>query len=203
MHDAASPAAHPHDGPEPTRPGPRGRRRGRSDDAQERMEEFAGDDNAFVLYFKERIYATFTGLAIVLVVAAAEHPEPQHAVLALLLGVAGITIAGFVSDVIAHLAVHQHLPSAREVAIMVRIAGGAIGTVVVPGILLVLAWLEVMPFSAALTAATVVYIVTLAVVGWFAVRRSTLPWWKQALVLVALAGLGFAVIGIQLLAKLA
>lgn len=171
--------------------------------ARARIEELDGHETAFVLYFKERIYATFTGLAIVLVVGASGHPDPRHAVLALLLGVAGITAAGFVSEIIAHLAVSQHLPTLRELAIQVRIAGGALGTVVTPGVLLILAWLGVLDIEAALRAATVVYIVTLGVVGWFAVRRSKLAWWKQGIVLVGLAGLGFAVVGIQALAKLA
>lgn len=184
---------------EPPR-GPSGRRSRR---ARRRIEERGGDESAFVLYFKERIYATFTGLAIVLVVGASGHPEERHAVLALLLGVVGITAAGFVSEIIAHLAVHQHLPTWRELVIQLRIALGALGTVLTPGILLVLAWIGILDVVVALRAATIVYIVTLGVVGWFAVRRSQLAWWKQALVLVVLAGLGFAVVGIQALAKLA
>lgn len=176
-------------------------RRSRSERARSRLEELSAGDDDFVAYFKERIYATFTGLAIVLVVSASAHPEPSHAVLALLLGVAGIVAAGFVSDVVAHLAVHQHLPDRHEFAILGQIAGGGLSTLVVPGLLLVLSWLEVMPVVAALRASTVVYIATLAVVGWFAVRRSKLVWWKQLLVLVVLTGLGLAVVGIQILAK--
>lgn len=173
--------------------------RGRRARAQERLSEFEGRDDAFVMYFKERIYATFTGLAIVLVVWANGHAEADHAFFALVLGVLGITAAGFVSDVISHLAVHQEFPSGTELRILFQVAGGALGTVLVPGILLLLAWLEIMSVEAALRAALIVYIVTLAVVGWFAVRRSKLTWWKQALVLLALVVLALLVVLLQVL----
>lgn len=178
----------------------RRRTRGRSARARKRMEELEGDDDAFVLYFKERIYATFTGLAIVLVVAANDHADAEHAVLALVFGVLGITAAGFVSDVISHLAVHQEFPTRVDMVILLRIAGGALGTMVTPVILLALAWAEVMSLDAALRAAMIVYIVTLAVIGWFAVRRSKLQWWKQVLVLLVLIALGLGVVALQTIA---
>lgn len=186
---------------EPVDASTRGRRpRGRSARARAHLDELDGHEEAYVMYFKERVYATFTGLAIVLVVAAGDHPDPEHALFALVLGVLGITAAGFVSDVISHLAVHQTFPAGADLAILLRVAGGAISTVITPGILLLLAWLDVMPVDAALRAASIVYIVTLGVIGWFAVRRSRLTWAKQLLVLGILIALGFAVIGLQTLA---
>src|SRR5690349_15760521 len=118
--------------------------RPRSRKQQRRLDEFDGQEDAFVRYFKERVYATFTGLAIILVVSASGHAEPDHAFFALVLGVIGITAAGFVSDVVSHLAVHQEFPSGAEFAVLLRIAGGALSTVVVPGILILLAWFDVM-----------------------------------------------------------
>lgn len=174
----------------------------RHDDRREEVvNDFQGDMDAVALYFKERIYATFTGLAILLVVGSSGHPDPQHATLALILGVIGIVVAGFVADVISHLAVHQHLPTGRDLRILLRIAGGALSTVIVPGILLALAWAGVLDLEAAIRASVIVYIVTLGLVGWFAVRRSLLPWWKQLIVLAGLILLAFAAIGIQILAK--
>ncbi|WP_211368134.1 hypothetical protein [Microbacterium rhizomatis] len=181
---------------------PVGRRRdrgGRKPRAQDRLAEFEGRDDAFVMYFKERVYATFTGLAIVLVVWASGHAEADHAFFALVLGVLGITAAGFVSDVISHLAVHQEFPSGTELRILFQVAGGALGTVLIPGILFVLAWVEVISVDAALRASLIVYIVTLAVVGWFAVRRSHLIWWKQLLVLLVLIALALLVVLLQAL----
>jgi hypothetical protein len=184
----------------PAPPENRRRGRGRSARAREALEGVEGHEDAFVMYFKERVYATFTGLAIVLVVLANDHADAEHALFALLLGVLGITAAGFVSDMISHLAVHREFPERVDLIIMFRVAGGALGTVITPGILLLLAWIDVMPLTAALRAASIVYIVTLAVIGWFAVRRSRLEWWRQLIALGVLVALGLAVVGLQTLA---
>lgn len=173
----------------------RGRsRRGRG------IEEAGGDEAAAAAYFKERVYATFTGLAIVLVTSASAHPEPDHAFLALVLGVLGITAAGFASEVISHLAVHREFPDRAGFGRMLRIAGGALGTVIVPGIILAFAWGGVIGLDGALSACVIVLILTLAVIGWFAVRRSHLPWWQQLVALAMLLALGLFVIGLQTLA---
>ena len=76
--------------------GPRLSRRERYGRAKAHRAQLAGRTDAFVSYLKERVYATFTGLAIVLVVATGDHPEADHALIALVLGVLGITAAGFV-----------------------------------------------------------------------------------------------------------
>lgn len=157
-------------------------------------------ERAAATYFKERVYATFTGLAIVLVTAAAEHPEPDHAFFALILGVLGITAAGFVSEMISHLAVHREFPDRAGFAAMLRLAGGAMGTVLVPGGILALAWIGVLDIDVALTACAFVFIATLAVVGWLGVRRSRLPWTQQLLALVILLALGLLVIVLQTVA---
>ncbi|MFF2486819.1 hypothetical protein ACFVSU_10485 [Microbacterium sp. NPDC058062] len=174
--------------------------RPRSRKQQRRLEEFDGQEEAFVRYFKERVYATFTGLAIVLVVSASDHAEPDHAFFALVLGVVGITAAGFVSDIVSHLAVHQEFPSGGEFAVLGRIAGGALGTVVVPGILIALAWLDVMHLETALRVSSIVYIATLGVIGWAAVRRARLSWAQKLVALGILLALGLLVIGLQTLA---
>jgi hypothetical protein len=185
-----------HASPQPAQP----RARGRSSRSRSRIEELEGDETAIVGYFKERVYASFTGLAIVLVVAAAAEPDADHAFWALLLGVLGISAAGFVSDVISHLAVHREFPDRRGWLILLRISGGAFGTVITPLILIGLAWAGILPIEVALTAASIVYLVTLAVIGWFAVRRSRLPWWEQLIALLLLVALGLVVLGLQTLA---
>ncbi|MFG6475828.1 hypothetical protein ACFXP7_05520 [Microbacterium sp. P06] len=167
---------------------------------RQRIEDSGIDPADIAAYFKERVYATFTGLAIVLVAATSEHPEADHAFFALILGVIGITAAGFVSEIISHLSVHQEFPDRAGFVLALRIAGGAMGTVLVPGVILVLAWIDVFPLDGALIACVVVFIMTLAVIGWFAVRRSRLPWWQQLLALVILLALGLLVIGLQTIA---
>ncbi|MBD3943028.1 hypothetical protein IF188_15135 [Microbacterium sp. NEAU-LLC] len=176
------------------------RPRGRSARARAHLEEQGGTAEAYVMYFKERVYATFTGLAIVLVVAANGHADPEHALFALVLGVLGITAAGFVSDVISHLAVHQTFPVGSDLRVLLSVAGGALSTVITPGILILLAWLDVIPLDAALRASWIIYVVTLGVIGWAAVRRSRLTGPQRLLVLGLLIALGFAVVGLQTLA---
>ena len=175
-------------------------RRASRDRTREELAALTGDEQAFVLYFKERVYATFTGLALVLVLVNAEHPTPERSFLVLALGVLGITAAGFIADIVSHLAVHRDFPDSTGWIVMLRIAGGALGTAIVPLVLIGLAWLNVMDLAVSLHAATVVYIATLGVIGWFAVRRSKLSWWKQLIALGALLLLGLAVIGLQTLA---
>jgi len=160
-----------------------------------------GGSRAVGAYLRERIYATFTGLAIVLVVAGSDHEDADHALLALLFGVLGITIAGLVSDVVSHLAVEGEFPHGRDWVVLTRVAAGGLSTVVVPGGLVFLGWLEIIDLSTALSAAAIVYIATLALIGWLAVRRSHARWWERVIALGILVGLGFLVIAMQTLAK--
>lgn len=160
----------------------------------------AGQSSEVVaLALKERVYATFTGLAIVLVLRAHES-TPQAATFSLVIGVLGITVAGFVADVIAHLAAHASLPDRHELGRMFRVASGAFASVGVPVVLLLLSWPDWITLTGALQAATWVYLATLALIGWAAVRRTDLRWWKQLLALGGLVLLGGIVIVLQLLA---
>ncbi|MFB9307801.1 hypothetical protein BJY17_002728 [Agromyces hippuratus] len=184
-----------HDGAEPAAAAAKSRHRSK-------RERFVGrpvEERAEAL--KERVYATFTGLAIVLVQHAnAEHLSAQQATLALLVGIVGITAAGFVADVVSFLAVHAAFPEGAEFRRMLRVSGEAVASASVPLILLVLAWVDVIELATALRAASIVYVATLAAIGYLAVRRTRLRWWQQGIALVILVGLGFAVIALQQLA---
>ena len=83
---------------------------------------------------------------------------------------------------------------------MVRVAGGSLSTVVTPGILIALALFGVLEVETALRICLVVYIATLGVIGWLAVRRSRLTWWQQLSALAMLVALGLLVVGLQTLA---
>jgi hypothetical protein len=148
---------------------------------------------------KERVYATFTGLAIVLVLRGHET-SPRDATFSLAIGVLGITVAGFAAEVIAHLAAHASFPKRDELARMLRIAGGAFASAVVPLVLLLCTWPGWVSLDDALQASTIVYVVTLGLIGFAAVRRTALTWWKQLFALGALMVLGGIVILLQLLA---
>ena len=52
----------------------------------------------------------------------------------------------------------------------------------------------------ALRAASIVYLVTLGLIGFVAVRRTHVAWWKQLVALGSLLALGLAVILLQQLA---
>lgn len=172
--------------------------RGRSD-RRERHDERPIGERAEAL--KERVYATFTGLAIVLVQHGnVEHLDASHATYALLIGIVGITVAGFAADMIAHMSVHAAFPTGAELGRMLRIAGSALASAFVPVVLLVLAWTDVLELEAALRAASIVYLATLAVIGYFAVRRTRLGWWQQVAALAILVALGGLVIVLQQLA---
>ncbi|HEX6366957.1 MAG TPA: hypothetical protein VF000_12525 [Agromyces sp.] len=168
---------------------------------RERRREWSARQPAAVLAqaLKERVYATFTGLAIVLVLRA-HDPSPQEATSSLVIGVLGITVAGFVAEVIAHLAAHASLPDREELGRMFRIASGAFASVGVPVVLLLCSWPGWITLPTALAVATWVYLGTLGLIGWAAVRRTRLVWWEQLLALFALVVLGGIVIVLQLLA---
>ena len=150
---------------------------------------------------KERVYATFTGLAIVLVqLSNVEHITATRATLTLLVGIVAITAAGFAANVLAHLAVHAAFPDRAEFGRMVRIAGSALASAGVPIILLALAAFGVFELEPALRAASLVGIVTLGLIGLVAVLRTHVAWWKQLIALSALMALGLGVVLLQLLA---
>lgn len=176
----------------------RGRARG-AGLSRSRRPDRPTDEQAEAL--KERVYATFTGLAIVLVQHAnVEHVTAARATLTLLVGIVAITAAGFVADVIAHLAVHAAFPDGEEVGRMLRISGSAIASAGVPLILLAFAVLGVFELEGALRTASIVYLVTLGLIGYVAVRRTRVAWWKQLTALGALVALGLGVVVLQQLA---
>lgn len=160
----------------------------------------AGGARGLVAYFKARVYATFTGLAI-LTVFLGTHPEPQRAFLSLCLGVVGIVVAGLVSEIVGHYVVHGEFPSRASRVLQLRIMTAALSTLVVPAALIGAAWLGWMPLDAALWAAAWVYIITLGAIGLLAFRGARAGRWKKLLALEALAALAGLVLLVQILAK--
>jgi hypothetical protein len=154
-----------------------------------------------VPYLKERIYVTFIGLAVLL--ALNLHPEETSAGAvagSLAIAAVGAGLAGLVSDVIAHLAVRGTMPDAAELRYLVRIALGALATIVIPVVVLLLSVVGLVPLELALGIAIWVMALTLGAVGYAAVFRSSLAWWKKLAVFGALVLFGLLAIGVQLLA---
>ncbi|MFB2556847.1 hypothetical protein [Herbiconiux liangxiaofengii] len=150
---------------------------------------------------KERIYVTFTSLAVVLAMLSHAHDVTAgEAATTLLVTVVATLLAVFVADFVSHTVVHAAVPSRGELRRMAAVSSSALAVVVVPLVLLGLAALDVMGVEGALRLSSTVLVVTLGVVGWLAVRRVRLPGWLKLALLAAEVLLGFAVIGLELLA---
>lgn len=168
-----------------------------------RLENAVGRDSpgARAERLKERVYVTFTVLAVVLTLRThASELSAGEAALTLLVTVVATLLAVFVADFVSHLAVHAALPTAGQLRHMLSVSVGSLGVIGVPMLLLLASGLGLLRMETALTAITVTLIVTLAVVGYLAVRRVKLPLLIKLLVLAVVVALGFAVVGLELFA---
>ena len=148
---------------------------------------------------KERIYVTFSSLAIVLVLSThADETTPGGAAVTLTISVVGTLLAVFAADILSHLTVHAHVPSGVEFRQMIVVSIGSIGVVVFPLGFLLLAGLGIWSTASALQAAIFILLATLVVVGYLAVRRIALPFWQKLIVLLGEVVLGGVVITLQL-----
>jgi len=150
---------------------------------------------------KERVYVTFTGLAVI--IAMQSHSNGLavgEAAATLAITVVGTLLAVFVADLVSHLAVHQTLPTRAELGAMVRVSFGAFVAVVLPLIFIAAAAFELWSIDAALRASIIALVVSLILIGYLAVRRVPMAWWKRLIVLGAEFVLGLSVVGLELLA---
>ncbi|QBR92327.1 hypothetical protein [Nocardioides euryhalodurans] len=148
---------------------------------------------------KERVYITFTALAVVL--ALGSHAESAgRAALTLLIAVTGTALAVLVADVVAHVVVHARLPTGRELGSMVRVSSSALASLLLPFVFLGLGVAGIWESDTALRAATIALVVALVAIGYLAVRRLQLPLLQRLVVLLAEVVLGLAVIALELLA---
>ncbi|RKR73465.1 hypothetical protein [Frondihabitans australicus] len=190
-----APGARADHGPDRT-PGPDGSPR--SDSSPTRTPEPNAEQRAESL--KERIYVTFTALAIVLTLQTHPHGGVGEAALTLLIGVVGTLLAVFLADFLSHLTVHAHVPTGPEFRHMVAVSLGAIAVIVVPMALLGLAALGLWGLPVALGGSIGILLATLVVVGYLAVRRIRLPAWQKLLIMLGELVVGAAVIALELLA---
>jgi hypothetical protein len=148
---------------------------------------------------KERVYITFTALAVVLALRS-HRASADVAGVTLLIVVIGTLLAVFVADVVSHIAVHATLPAKSELRRMLRVSFGALGVLVFPLLFIGLAITDSWPVTSALRAATIALVAALVVIGYLAVRRLRLPVWQKLIVLFAEFLLGAAVVGLEFLA---
>ena len=150
---------------------------------------------------KERVYISFTALAVVLALGShADETTPAAAAATLTIVVVGSLLGIFVADLLSHLTVHAVLPSGQELKSMVAVSTGSLSVLVTPLLLLLAAGLGLWSTAAALRWAMVVLVVTLLVIGYLAIRRLELPVHHKAVIVLAEVLLSLAVIGLELLA---
>lgn len=150
---------------------------------------------------KEQVYASFTGLAIVTVFALdPAHTTALDAMFTLLAGITGITIAGFVAEILSHLVTHRALPTRAEVRTMMRIAGTAIASASIALVTLCAAWLGLFSLGIALQVSVGIYLLTLGVIALAGAYRTGLPWRHQLVAFGGLVGLGAIVVAVLVLA---
>ncbi|WP_223691938.1 hypothetical protein [Leifsonia poae] len=165
------------------------------DSATDEQRREAGDR------LRERIYATFTALAVLMALSGhAPEPAALDVLWTLVISVAGVLLAGLASDLVSHMIVHNTFPRARELRHMLAVASRALSVLVVPAIMLALASFDVIGVHAAMTVSVVALIVSLAVIAQIAVRRTGLGHAKRLLVLAGIVALGIAVVALEQLA---
>ncbi|GAA3631763.1 hypothetical protein [Microlunatus ginsengisoli] len=150
---------------------------------------------------KERIYVTFTSLAVVIAMSSrAEDLTPGAAAVTLTITVVGTLLAVFVADLVAHIVVHATMPAREELGHMVRVSSSSLGVLVLPLIFIGLAGLGRWHLEQAMRASSIALAATLIVIGYLAARRLRLPLRSRLVILFAEFGLGVLVVLLELLA---
>lgn len=150
---------------------------------------------------RERIYATFTALAILMALYAhGDALEPLDVLLTLVISVCGVLLAGLASDLVSHMIVHNNLPSGLEFRHMVAVASRALSVLGVPTVMLLLAAADVVTVRTSMLVSVIALIVSLAVIAQLAVKRTTLTTGKRILVLAGIVALGIVVVALEQLA---
>ncbi|MCX6501336.1 MAG: hypothetical protein NT132_02850 [Microbacterium sp.] len=149
---------------------------------------------------KERIYLTFTALAVLLALGAHGHVSAGEALRTLAVTVLGMLLAILVADVVSHMVVHERAMVPAEYRHALATSFGALGALVIPFVFLTLSAFGLWQIEGALRGAVVALVVALIVIGLSAIRRLRLRWWQRLIALGAEAVVGIAVIGLQILA---
>lgn len=162
-------------------------------DATEEQRRQAGDR------LRERIYVTFTALAILMAMNGHGELDSPTVLWTLIISVVGVLLAGLASDLVSHMIVHSTLPSAKEFRHMLAVSSRALGVLVVPLIAVGLAVFDVIADSTGMTVAIVALIASLAVIARIAVARTGLSGWRQLAALLVIVALGVLVVFLEAL----
>lgn len=155
-----------------------------------------------VAYMREMVYAVMTGLAIVSAFQFEEHANAADAFWSLALGIVGISLAGFVAEVVAFQISNSTPPRGAELRSMMGIAGSALLTASPPLATLALAAMDAIDLGLALQLSVGIYFATLIVTVLVASRRAGLPRRSEMLALAVLIALAVAVVATLAIAHL-
>ncbi|MBM7412086.1 hypothetical protein JOE38_001909 [Clavibacter michiganensis] len=148
---------------------------------------------------KERIYVTFTALAVTIATEReAEHATIGGAALTLLLTVVGTLLAVSVAECIAQMVRDGEVPDRRDVGHILYVGISSLGVLPAPLAILGLSALGALDLQAALRIIAIVLVATLVIVTLVAVRRLRVSFGVKLLVLAVVAVLGVAVLAVEL-----
>lgn len=150
---------------------------------------------------KERVYIIFTSLAVVLALRShADQTTPAAAAATLSIVVIGSLLGILVADLLSYLTVHSKLPTRDEFHHMIAVSVEGLGVLVTPLILLAAAGFGLWSTAVALGWAIAVLVVSLAVVGFLAIRRLAIPLHYKIVIMLGEVVLSLVVIGLELVA---
>jgi hypothetical protein len=150
---------------------------------------------------KERVYVTFTSLAVVVALRAhGEIESPAQAAGILIVTVSGTVLAVLLADLLSHVATHTQLPSWPQLQHMLVVSLGAAVVTIPPLILLALAAIGLWSAATALLLSLLTLLTSLIAISYLALHRLRLPVWQKVVFFSAEAVLGLVVIALDLLA---
>ncbi|WP_369371681.1 hypothetical protein AB1046_23450 [Promicromonospora sp. Populi] len=159
------------------------------------------EKEAFAERLRERVYVTFAVLAVILTLLThAEGLAAGTAAASLTITAVGTVAAAWLAELIAHLAAHGGFPDRAHLRAMTGTSGGALLTLMVPLLALLVAGLGWWEVTTARHVGVGALIASLVLIAWLGVRRASLPWPARILALGVLAVLAGVVVALKLLA---
>lgn len=149
---------------------------------------------------KERIYLTFTALAVVLTLSSGGDVTAESALRTLVVTIFGSALAMFLAELLSHIVLHRRGFHRDEVVHTAATLAGAVSVVLIPILLVGAASLGLWSVPTALRVSRWLLVVWLIGIGFLAVRRLPISRWQRVVVLLVEAAIGLAVVALQLLA---
>ena len=151
-------------------------------------------------HLKERIYVTFTLLAVSITLASHVPEHALEAVFTIFVTVLGSVLAALTAELLSHMILHERWLDASELREVLWGSWGALASIT-PSLLMVassmLGWVSLqdsLRYSAGLA------LLSLILIAYMAVRNLRLTVAQQVVAISAEAALGFVVIVLELLA---